>query len=192
MTRTFIALEMNRDLQRYLDGVIRQVAQVLPHLRYVDAYGIHLTLAFLGELTDEQVQDAIAATQEASQQAHLFSYRLSRLGIFGSPTQPRVIWMGIDEPTHALIHLHRTLNQALEQRGFAIDKRPFSPHLTLARAKAPLKPTEQQELQQLLIGTLPVWQVSASYDAHHLEVIKSELSRAGAHYTVLQRCDFGV
>ena len=192
MTRTFIALEMNKDLQRYLDGVIRQVAQVLPYLRYVDPYGIHLTLAFLGELTDEQVQDAIMATQEAARQASPFSYRLSRLGIFGSPKQPRVIWMGIDEPTHALTSLHSILNQHLEQRGFVIDKRPFSPHLTLARVKSPLTLTEQQELQQLLSGTLPAWQVSASYTAHHLEVIKSELSRAGAHYTVLQRCNFGV
>ncbi|HZR41942.1 MAG TPA: RNA 2',3'-cyclic phosphodiesterase, partial [Ktedonobacteraceae bacterium] len=85
MTRTFIALEMNDALQRHLAGVIRQVAQALPGIRWVDPAGIHLTLAFLGELTDEQLAEANEATEAAAQRVRAFSYRLSRLGIFGSP-----------------------------------------------------------------------------------------------------------
>src|SRR5579863_5380500 len=150
MTRTFVALEMNDHVQRHLEGVIRQVARLLPSVRWVDPKSIHLTLAFLGELDDTQLADAIAATEQAVQQARVFDYSLSRLGIFGNPRSPRVIWMGIDEPTGTLKRLHGLINHELSQRGFEIDKRPFSPHLTLARLKNPLPLVEQQRLQQLL------------------------------------------
>src|SRR5579859_289943 len=152
MTRTFIALEMNTHLQSHLAGVIHQVAQVLPGVRWVDMAGIHLTLAFLGELTDERLNDAIAATEKVAQHTARFSYRLAHLGIFGPPSRPRIIWMGIDEPTASLMQLHRALHRELEQRGFEMDQRPFSPHLTLARIKSPLAPEELQRLQQLLQG----------------------------------------
>lgn len=190
MTRTFIALEMNEALQRHLSGVIRQVAQALPTIRWVDPAGIHLTLAFLGELDDEQLVEAEQATEVAAQQSHSFSYRLTHLGVFGSQRSPRVIWMGIDEPTGALIQLHRSLQQALLARGFEVDSRPFSPHLTLARVKSPLSIPEHQQIQRLLAKEQEKRFVSPPYMARSLHVVKSELSRAGARYTVLRKCAF--
>jgi RNA 2',3'-cyclic 3'-phosphodiesterase len=186
MTRTFIALEMNEAQQSYLAGVIHQVARVLPSVRWVDPSGIHLTLAFLDELTDEQLEEAMQAAESAVQHARAFSYRLSHLGVFGSPRQPRVIWMGVEEPDGNLLHLHRVLNRALKQRGFEIERRPFSPHLTLARIKSPLPPDEQQRLQSLINGKQHGIVSSEVYPAQHLNVMKSELLRTGARYTCLR------
>src|SRR3989442_2182684 len=104
MTRTFIALELDISLQRHLSGIIRQMAQQLPSLHWVDPTGIHLTLAFLGELTDEQLLEAIAATEQAAQQVSSFDYRLSHPGVFGSPRQPRVLCARIDEPSGQMLH----------------------------------------------------------------------------------------
>jgi len=185
MTRTFIALELNADLQSYLSGVIRQLARVLPGLRWVDPSGIHLTLAFLGELSDEQLAHARQATQQAALEVAPFDYGLSQLGIFGSPRQPRVLWVGITEASGKLQHLHRTLNQELEQRNFEVDKRPFSPHLTLSRIKAPLEPDEQEGLQRILQDR-QLLKSSSLYHVHQVSVMKSELSRSGATYTCLQ------
>src|SRR2546421_4845022 len=144
MTRTFIALELDESLQRYLGETTRRMAQELPGLRWVAPEGIHLTLAFLGELNDEQLAEALRATERAAREVSPFEYRLTRPGLFGSPKQPRVIWIGIDEPSGNLQLLHRQLSLELVQRGFEIDTRPFSPHLTLARIKGPLKQEEQQ------------------------------------------------
>lgn len=188
MTRTFIAL-LDESLQQHLSALIRQMARELPTLRWVDPVGIHLTLAFLGELTDEQLVQAMQATELAARGMPPFDYRLTHLGIFGSVRQPRVIWAGIDEPAGRLQQLHRSLNAQLEQRGFAIDTRPFSPHLTLSRPKAPLQPGEQAILQSFLDdqrGHL----TSPLYRAKQLSVMKSELSRVGAKYTCLQNYPF--
>ena len=195
MTRTFIALELNAALQRFLGEIISQISQKLPDLRWVDPTGIHLTLAFLGELTDEQLVEAIYAAEEAAQKAIPFAYRLKGLGIFGSPHQPRVIWMGVEDLPSGKIQgsplqqVHRVLSKELELRGFEVEKRPFSPHLTLARLKQPLSPEAQQRLQRLLHSK----QAGASspiYQANNLCVMKSELSRAGAKYTCLRECSF--
>jgi 2'-5' RNA ligase len=186
MTRTFIALEMNEAVQRHLSGVIRQVASVLPGIRWVDPAGIHLTLAFLGELTDGELGGVKHAVASAARQSQPFTYRLSHLGAFGPPRQPRTIWMGIEEPSGRLQDLHRVLNQELAQRNFAVDKRPFAPHLTLARIKAPLPPEELQQLQFILTGPQQDLITHEDYQVGHINVMKSELSRTGARYSVLQ------
>ena len=195
MTRTFIALELKETLQCFLGDIISQAARVLPNLRWIDPTGIHLTLAFLGNLTDEQLEMAKNATQVAAQQAVPFDYRLKGLGIFGSSSQPRVIWMGVEDLPSGQIqgsplqHLHRLLTRELEVRGFEIEKRPFSPHLTLARVKHPLSPDEQQQLQRLL-HSRHAGASSPIYRVDHLSVMKSELSRTGAIYTCLRECFF--
>src|SRR5436305_11815420 len=135
LTRTFIALEMNNVQQGQLAELIRQLALLMPGLRWVDPAGIHLTLAFLGELDDQQLAEATQAAELSTRLIPSFEYRLSHPGIFGSPRQPRVIWIGVEEPSGNLQLLHHQLNLELAQRGFEIDTRPFAPHLTLARIK---------------------------------------------------------
>ncbi|MBA2681544.1 MAG: RNA 2',3'-cyclic phosphodiesterase [Ktedonobacteraceae bacterium] len=191
MTRTFIALEMSEAVQRSLADVIRQVALVLPGVRWVNPTGIHLTLAFLDELNDRQVTEAVQAALAIARQTHPFSYTLSRLGIFGIPRQPRVIWMGIEEATGALSRLYRLLDQELMQRGFKLDQKPFSPHLTLARIKSPLSPSERQHLQNVLSGDQQSLHSSQTYPVTSIQVVKSELSSTGPRYTPLRICPFG-
>jgi 2'-5' RNA ligase len=188
MTRTFIALELNEALQSHLAGVIRQVARLLPRVRWVDPSGIHLTLAFLGELDDAQLERAIEAATLAARQVQPFTYSLTRLDIFGSPRQPRVVWMGIEESSGSLARLHSILQQELARSGFETDTRPFSPHLTLARVKAPLPPDDQQRLQELLAGKQSGIVSPQSYTVPYVNVMKSELLRSGAQYTCLRAC----
>lgn len=190
MTRTFIALELDESRQRFLGNVIHHLAQQLPGVRWVDPAGIHLTLAFLGELSDEQLSAAEQAAGAAAQQNPPFEFRLKELGIFGSRLQPRVIWMGIEETSGNLFRLHSVLNRELEVRGFEVDSRPFSPHLTLARIKQPLNADEQQTLQRLLAGKEST-PSSSRQNAHDLSVMKSELFRSGARYTRLQAYPLG-
>ena len=191
MTRTFIALELNESLQRYLGEIIHRMAQDLPDLHWVDPVGIHLTLAFLGELNDQQLAEATRAAELSARSIPSFGYRLSHAGIFGSPRQPRVIWIGVEEPAGNLQLLHHQLNLELAQRGFEIDTRPFAPHLTLARIKAPLRPEEQQRLQRLL-AVQDSQPRSPLVRVRHLSVMKSELMRAGARYTSLRNVPLGL
>jgi 2'-5' RNA ligase len=195
MTRTFISLELNEALQQFLGDIISKAAVELPVLRWVHPDAIHLTLAFLGELSDEQLVEAIHAAEGAAKKATPFEYRVKGLGIFGSSQQPRVVWIGIEDMPSGKIqgsplqHVHRVLSRELELRGFEVEKRPFSPHFTLARIKQPLTPDEKQRLQRLLHSRLAA-SSSAIYPVNTLCVMKSELSRSGAKYTCLKESTF--
>ena len=189
MTRTFIALELDVTQQHFLGTIIGQGRQILPDLHWVKPEGIHLTLAFLGELDERQLARAITAARSAALQSASFTYRLSGLGTFGSPRQPRVLWMGVSDPSGVLNKVHRTLAKALEGQGLPTEKRSFSPHLTLARIKAPLTAEQLQLLQQLLVR----YQIaSPMYYVTQLYVMKSELLRSGAEYSCLEACPFGM
>jgi 2'-5' RNA ligase len=88
---------------------------------------IHLTLAFLGEVSD------IAGAEEAAAscvQVPPFSMRLDCVGSF---RRARVAWAGSLEPIEPLAQLQSSLGQALRARGFALEERPFAAHVTLAR-----------------------------------------------------------
>jgi RNA 2',3'-cyclic 3'-phosphodiesterase len=182
---------MVESLQQYLGELIAYAARELPALRWVDVAGIHLTLAFLGGLDDDRLALAMEATQAAAEDVPAFTYSVTGMGTFGSPLQPRVIWMGVQDHPSPYVQgsplqlAHRALNRELERRQFEIEKRPFSPHLTLARVKQPLSPPEQQALQRLLQSRRAA-PSAEQYTAGHLAVMKSELSRAGAKYTCLR------
>jgi RNA 2',3'-cyclic 3'-phosphodiesterase len=193
MTRTFIALEMPAPAQRVLGQTIERFARALPSLRWADVASIHLTLAFLGELDDDRLALAMEATRAAAHDFPAFDYRLTAVSFFGSPQQPRVIWMGVEDQPVAQLNgsplqrLHSDLDRELQRRNFETEKRPFSPHLTLARVKQPLTAAELQTLQRLLHSKQENTG-STLYRAGHLNLMKSELSRAGAKYSVLQAC----
>lgn len=183
MTRTFIAFELDGPQQHFLAHIIEQGKHLFPALRWVDPAGIHLTLAFLGELSESQLEKARTAAHSAAATGAPFTYHLSGLGTFGPAHQPRVLWMGVSEPSGALHEVQRALARALEQQGFAGEQRPFSPHLTLARIKDPLTSEQLQVFQRLLSRH----QFSSLvHHVTHISVMKSELARAGARYTCLQ------
>jgi RNA 2',3'-cyclic 3'-phosphodiesterase len=196
MTRTFIALEIHEALQQFLAETIHQLSQALPDIRWVDPHGIHLTLAFLGELDDKQLGKASQAVEEAAQKAIPFEFRIKGLGVFGPQQQPRIIWIGVEDlpsgkiQASPLHYAHHLLSKALELRGFELEKRPFSPHLTLARIKQPLSLESMQRLQRLLHSGLAAT-YSAFYTVQSLCVMKSELFRSGAKYSCLKAYRLG-
>jgi 2'-5' RNA ligase len=89
---------------------------------------IHLTLAFLGEIAEDRVPDARAAASAV--RARPFTLVLDRLGSF---RRAGVAWAGASMPDPELLRLQGTLAVHLEARGFALEVRPFAPHVTLAR-----------------------------------------------------------
>jgi 2'-5' RNA ligase len=187
MTRTFLAVELSDAVRSALGREIARLARALPHVRWADPAGMHLTLSFLGELDDARLADATAAAIEAAADSQPFTLRLAGLGSFGPPRAPRVIWAGVGGDVQRLVELQERLAGALEARGFPREQRPFAPHLTLARLKVAPPPAELARLPQLLAA--PVASVAWPVDA--IAVMKSEPLRPAARYTRLERVLLG-
>lgn len=83
----------------------------------------------------------------------------------------------------ALAAVHRRLAEELALRGFPREQRPFSPHLTLARLRAPLTDADARRLR-LLLQESSAWE-AAPIPVVRLSVMMSELGRPAARYTPL-------
>ncbi len=95
----------------------------------------HLTLRFFDELPGDRVDDVRAAAGTAVSGVPRFHLELEGVGCFPPRGPAKVVWVGCAAGREALLALSGALNRALESRGFPADARPFSPHLTLARAR---------------------------------------------------------
>ncbi|HLV99792.1 MAG TPA: RNA 2',3'-cyclic phosphodiesterase [Ktedonobacterales bacterium] len=201
MTRTFIAIDLNDEARGYLHQQVQKLSRLLPRVRWVDPESLHLTLAFLGELDDAQLEQASQATLETAQAVRPFIVRVGVPGIFGPPQNPRVIWLGLAGDLQPLLGLQATLAGRLAQKGFPPEERAYAPHLTLARIKSPLSQQELVSLRRILppaasdnhrSGQPPPksHQTLPEIPVAHLSVMKSELTRAGSQYTRLHLCPF--
>jgi 2'-5' RNA ligase len=183
-TRTFLALELPEQVKVVLRRRIERLARALLEIRFVDVAGLHLTLAFLGELDDARLAAATEAAEEAASAHAPFTLQLANIGTFGSARAPRVIWVGLAGEVARLRALQSTVADALEARGFAREARPFAPHLTLARIKKPLSDAALAALARTQSEPAP----DATWQADAISVMKSELVRPAARYTALSHC----
>lgn len=123
--RLFIALPLSGKLRRILLDAQRELRAQGARANFSREENLHLTLAFLGEVEGEGVQAAREAV--SSLDAAPFPLALGRFGNFGD-----LYWAGLQksEPLEALA---ARVRKALDERGLDYDRKPFRPHITLAR-----------------------------------------------------------
>jgi len=92
----------------------------------------HLTFHFFDELPEDRVEDVRGA---AAAGMSGFDLELEGLGCFPERGPAKVVWVGCGAGRETLVALAEAISRALVGRGFPGDARPFSPHLTLARAR---------------------------------------------------------
>jgi RNA 2',3'-cyclic 3'-phosphodiesterase len=183
--RTFIAIELSQQLLGNLAGVQAELRAEIPAraVRWVRPEGIHLTLKFLGDTPVEKLDAIQAAIAQAAASTGPFSFRLAGLGCFPNTHQPRVVWVGLHEPTGALARLRDAVEREVSPLGFPSERRPFQPHLTLGRVQRGATPHEVRLVGQVLSAALPgtIGEMTVEAIAH----IKSDLRPSGAVYTTL-------
>lgn len=180
MVRAFIAITPPTTLQQ----TVAEVREVFQHChlpwRWVTPEHIHLTLKFLGNVPAERVPTLIQVMEHAAQGHPAFPLRATSLGCFPHPSRPRVLWVGLDDPSQALGHINARLTAACIPRGFAAEARPFHPHLTLARIQNGGRANQLlpmlQAYQNQCFGEFLVTQI-------HL--YQSQLQRGGALHSIV-------
>jgi 2'-5' RNA ligase len=181
--RVFCAVELP---QRARDLVLAHIARLkekVPHAKASWAHdaNLHLTLKFLGEIPAASVTDFSNAVSLAVSRVQPFAINLEQTGVFPPHGQPRVLWIGINDPSTHLAELHAQLEEEAAQKGFAKETRAFHPHLTIARlrqadnARELANAHKQMEFEPLKI------------DIAELLVIRSELRSEGSKYTIVSR-----
>lgn len=189
MTRTFIAIELTDQTREALRREIARLRAALPSVRFADPAGLHLTVAFLGELDEARLSEAIAATEDVALATSPFALSIAGIGTFGGAKAPRVIWAGVVGDIAVLLAVQSHLARALEARGFVLEARPFAPHLTLARLKN--RPDAEASRQLAALVRAAPTSAGTTLPVAALSVMKSELRPDGARYTRLREVPLG-
>ncbi len=180
--RTFIAIELPGPIQEEISRVTGELRSYFPGVRWSNPENIHLTLRFLGEIDPAQLDLLKKAVDEAASQVSGIRLNVENIGFFGSKSNPRVIWLGLNDSSE-LSALAGKVEKAVEEAGFGKADKPFRPHLTLARVRRKLdRPPDWEAIYKTLPASWPHWPVS------EMLVIKSTLTSSGPIYETLARC----
>ena len=186
--RCFIAVDLSDEVRSALVSVqerLRDRARKAD-LRWGDPAGMHLTLQFLGEVSDALLAEVRSAVATAATSVSPLELACRGLGAFPGLTRPRVVWAGIRGAVGDLGRLAAACQRACEPLGFVPEKRPFRGHVTLARVRSPRG-----------FGPLARAIESAADDdfgawtAAEVVLYRSHLRRTGSVYEPLRRVPLG-
>ena len=107
-------------------------------VRWVAADALHITLAFLGQITESTAALLLDALRKETADAESFELSLERLGTFGDRRHrggAQVVWAGIGGDIDALQRLHEFVSNAVRSVGLGVESRAFQPHITLGRVR---------------------------------------------------------
>lgn len=131
--RLFVALDLPGDFVGPLADWSREAFGDHPDLRLVRPESLHVTLVFLGYQYEKDVERIAERTFAAPLEA----CSLQAEEVRGVPRgRPRLLALQLSDPAGALASWQAALSERLhEARLYEPEKRPFWPHVTLARAK---------------------------------------------------------
>jgi len=127
--RTFIAIDMPAEIRKELVKIQEKLKEKIGKIaraKFVAPENLHLTLKFLGELSDFKVNKIKETLRQVKFKA--FKVKLNSLGVF-TEKFIRVVWINL-EPAKPIMELHEKIDSLFEKK----DKN-FETHVTLARIK---------------------------------------------------------
>ncbi len=188
--RCFAAIELNTaiagGLGQWQEVLKRKLAMVGSGVNWVRSNQIHLTLKFLGEVEDHAVMEPCEAISLAAEEYSPFEIEVGGCGCFPPGGAARVVWAGITRGAEELIALQQIVDGYLQEAGYPLELRRFSPHLTLARIKKPSVGYEVRDLVGKMELEIPVVQ-----EVTELTLFQSILTREGPVYSAMHHAVLG-
>ncbi len=183
--RLFVAVDPAPAVVERVGAAIAAARGLAPSAKWAAPGSFHVTLAFLGDTPVERVPDLTAAIAAAALRHPPVDLCVAGAGTFGG-RRPRVLWAGVTGDVAALAALAGDVEAALAPFGYTPEHRPFTAHLTLARARDPRGDPAFVQCAAALAGE--------DFGATRVEQVilyRSDLSPKGAAYTPLAALPLG-
>lgn len=182
--RLFVALAPPPAALDDLDAAFAPYRPARSDLRWTKRELWHVTLAFLGEVSEESLVKLEPRLERAARRHRGFPLSVAGAGAFPNPGRANVLWSGLAGDRRALAELAATVNAAARRAGAAAPDagRRFRPHLTMARCRMP---ADVRPIVTALTGYQgPSWNAEAIY------LIRSHLPSGaepgnGPHYETI-------
>ena len=108
-------------------------------LRWTSRELWHITLAFLGEVSEDRLPGLLPRLERAARRHLAFALSFAGAGAFPSPARANVLWSGLSGDRKALGELAMSVGAGARRAGAPPpdEGRRYRPHVTLARCRTP-------------------------------------------------------
>ena len=132
--RIFLGIPVRVNISTMVEMIKTTVDAPYGDIKWVYGKNLHLTLAFLGNVEEIQINE-ISQSLEELNFGSPFNCVLSHTGVFPNPAEPSVFWLGIDKGKDQIIDIVEQLNEMLKKLKLPFEEKPFIPHITIGRVK---------------------------------------------------------
>ncbi|PAY20702.1 RNA 2',3'-cyclic phosphodiesterase [Rhodopirellula sp. SM50] len=180
--RSFISIPVPAAVTSAAGKIMKRLKPLDDSFKWVPIENFHLTLKFLGEVDNVEVPAVCKAIRRVTDNLEPFELGFAGTGGFPNAEKPRVVFIGVDDPTGNLVQLVAGLEKQLADLGFKPEPRDYTPHLTLGRTRSNSRRggdalvEAMKDLADIQIGEMVV-------DEVHL--MASFLDKSGPTYQVM-------
>lgn len=177
MLRLFVACDVDEPavIERIV-GFQRSVLGGVDGLKLVEPENLHFTLAFLGGQPESELEKIVRTLSKVEFVGG--EVELRGVGAFPSVANPRVVFVEVRRGSEVIAENAKRVREALDAASVWYDRSPITPHLTVARLKAPARKVS---------GTLML-HMDDEFGAAKITSVRlkrSELRPAGPAYTTI-------
>ncbi len=182
--RIFIAINLPESLKNELLSY-RETWPSLP-VRWTKSENLHITLVFLGNVSDQELEELKMKTREVAKKHRPFQLSFTKIVYGPTKKNPKMIW-AIGEESKELFMLQRDLSKSSLRDSVpklgteSLESPNFTVHITLARIKAfefsRINGEERPQINEEISLKIPV---------NSIEIMESKLKRTGPEYTICE------
>jgi len=184
--RAFIAIEISETIRDAIGTLIRELRQSGDRVKWVRPENLHLTLKFLGDLSEENVPKAIDILGRCAEGVGPFQLEVKNAGGFPNLNRPRVLFVEAEDSPPMARELARRLNKQMTRAGVPREDRGFRNHITIGRVRKPMPmPALGKRLHELAGRRFGAMTVS------DVVLMQSDLRPDGPVYTPVERVALG-
>lgn len=181
MIRAFIAIELSEEAKKALAELQAEFIKSEADVKWVKPENIHITLKFLGNITEEQKEKIQEILDDNLKGFNSFKIGLQGVGAFPKPNYPRVVWVGTTGEEQ-LKPIAKLIDEKINKLGFPKEERAFKSHLTFARVRSGRNKDKLTEaLKKFEAFSGPEFLVDA------VCLLQSALTPQGSIYTLLHK-----
>lgn len=177
--RLFLALQPPLALQKQMARAL-DTLQRIKHkgISWVPAENLHLTVNFIGDVAEQQVDDLKQLISAQASQLNALRLKASGIDLFPHRS-PRLIWLKLNGDEKDLLHLNRQLLSRMRQMGVDADAKKLKLHVTLGRIKAPQSPdferavlAHEMKTEELYWDTLALYRSTLRPEGPRYDIIE--------------------
>lgn len=180
--RIFLAIEIPLDIKGKLVEVQEKLEPRIPDVRWEKAEKMHITLVFLGEVSEERIKDLEDTVREGLKGIKGLKVELSEVAVFPNEKRPRVVLVDIGKGREEIERLQGKLEEKLSAAGFNF-KPGKRPHVTLGRFKKGVKDIGPE------VDAAHHFRVK--FEVRKIVIVESKLHPKGAIHTPIVRISLG-